>query len=43
MNKVTWLDRGLITSPYFIGLCLSEEAFFRELRSVGLVDQDAAV
>jgi hypothetical protein len=27
-----WCDRGLIVSPYYFALCLSEEAFQKELR-----------
>jgi hypothetical protein len=29
---IKWINRGLITSPYFIGLCRSEKDFKRELK-----------
>lgn len=32
MSRVQWLDRTLLTSPYYIGLCKTPAAFSRELR-----------
>lgn len=31
-NRVQWLNRALVTSPYYIGLCKTPEAFRRELK-----------
>lgn len=30
--QARWCDRTLVENPYYVGLCLSEEAFQRELR-----------
>ena len=30
--KVSWISRAVIESPYCIGLCLSEDAYRRQLR-----------
>jgi hypothetical protein len=34
--KVQWLDRDLIANPLYLGLCLSEEAFHREMRRLAI-------
>lgn len=37
MSKgLEWLDRSLLTSPYCYALCLSEKAYKKELKSLGV-------
>lgn len=35
-SKVQWVSRALVISPYYIGLCKTEEAFTRELKRMKL-------
>jgi len=42
-NRVTWVDRTLILAPCYIGLCLSEDAFNKELKRLKLKDPPAWV
>jgi hypothetical protein len=35
-----WCDRMLVCSPYYYGLCISEEQFHRELQELGLPRAD---
>ena len=36
MKKLKWCNRTLITSPYCFSLCLSEEAFNKELKRLNV-------
>lgn len=38
--KTKWLDRTLITSPYYIGLCFDEVSFHRELKRLKVPRKD---
>lgn len=31
-SEVKWINRSLVTSPYYIGLCTSEKKFAREMK-----------
>lgn len=39
-NKVKYINRNLFYSPYYIGLCLSEKAFHKALKKLGIKKAD---
>lgn len=38
-KPLEWLDRSLLTSPYCYALCLSEDAFKAEMKSLGVPNE----
>ena len=34
MNKCRWINRDLIQSPFYLGLCITEDQFKRELKRI---------
>lgn len=40
-QRVSWLDRTLIVAPLYIGFCVSEAAYLREMKKRGVANAPA--
>lgn len=39
-SKIDWRDRALMIAPVYYGLCLTEEAYFSELKRQGIPERE---
>lgn len=39
-SKVQWADRCLVRNPYYFGVCLTEKAFLKEMKKMGVPKRD---